>query len=340
VKTIDSLSDFSNKTVLVRGDLDVALDNSVITEAYRLEMITSTITYLLERGAKVVLCGHLGRPEGEPKQEFSLKPVADWFTENLKQPVPLIAQWYEQKDAVSAALETHNIVLLENLRFYPQEEENDAAFADALASLADMYVNEAFSATHRAHASIVGVAAKLPSYAGLRLAKEITELKTVRENPERPLVMIMGGGKADTKVPVVSAMAKYANHILLGGKLMFSKELEGIKGVRFPNDSVGIKDIGPKSVELFTDYINKAATIVWNGPMGVFEETEYATGTKDIAHAVLASHARKIIGGGDTIAAMNQFGLLEKLDFVSTGGGAMLEYLSDGTLVGLETLEK
>lgn len=339
MKTIDTLSDFSNKTVLVRGDLDVALDNGKIAAAYRLEMITPTIIYLLEHGAKVVLCGHLGRPEGEANPEFSLQPVADWFAENLKQPVPLIAQWYEQKDAVFAALEDHTIVLLENLRFYVEEENNDEVFANALASLADLYVNEAFSATHRAHASIVGVATKLPSYAGLRLAREIAELKTIRENPERPLVMIMGGGKADTKVPIVSGMAKYANHILLGGKLMFSKELEGIKGVRFPVDAVGIKDIGPKSVALFTDYINKAATIVWNGPMGVFEETEYATGTKEVALAVLASHARKIIGGGDTIAAMNQFGLLDQFDFVSTGGGAMLEYLSEGTLVGLEALK-
>lgn len=340
MKTIDFLSDFTNKTVLVRGDLDVALDNGTITEAYRLEMITPAITYLLTHGAKVVLCGHLGRPEGESNQDFTLGPVAEWFSEKLNQSVPLVEQWFEQPATVQSYFEHHSIIILENLRFYEEEKNNDETFAETLASFADMYVNEAFSATHRAHASIVGVAKFLPSYAGLRLTEEITELKTIRENPERPLVMIMGGGKADTKVPVVAGMAKYANHILLGGKLMFSTELEGVKGVRFPNDAIGIKDIGPKSVDLFTEYINKAATIVWNGPMGVFEEPEYANGTKDIAHAVLATNARKIIGGGDTIAAMNQFGLLEKFDFVSTGGGAMLEYLADGTLVGLEALGK
>lgn len=334
-----SLKEYSevNKTVLVRGDLDVEVEKDHVVEDFRLRMMLPTLKYLLKMNAKIVVCGHLGRPEGYDIT-YTLSPIVKWFSEFLGIAVGFSENWYTNPQEVRSLLTKDRVVVLQNLRFYAEEEENRAPFVRLLASFADVYVNEAFSASHRDHASIVGVPRLLPAYAGLRLSEEVKELKAIRENPARPLVMIMGGGKADTKVPIVSGMSTYADTILLGGKLMFAKELEGIKGVRFPVDAIGIEDIGPKSAELFETYIDKAATIVWNGPMGVYEKEEFSHGTRRIAEAVLNSGARTVIGGGDTIAAMNAFGLLKKFDFVSTGGGAMLEYLGEGTLPGLEAL--
>ncbi|MCA9397559.1 phosphoglycerate kinase, partial [candidate division WWE3 bacterium] len=246
-------ADVSDKTVLVRGDLDVAMEDGKVVEDYRLEALVPTINYLKDKHAKIVLIGHLGRPEGVDPA-FSLKPVIARVSELISEDIPFIENWLDDKEAVTNALRDTSIVALENLRFDQREKDNDKDFAQALASLVDVFVNESFATAHREQASTIAVTEFLPSYAGLRFQQEIEELSKVRENPYRPLVMVMGGGKAETKVPLVSGISSFADHILLGGKLMFATELEGVKGARFPVDSVRVDDIGPKSVELFGEY--------------------------------------------------------------------------------------
>ena len=335
MKTLSSL-DVSNKKVIVRGDLDVAMEDGQVTEDYRLEALVPTLNYLLEKDAAVVLIGHLGRPEGHD-EDFSLAPVIDRLSELLEREILFINNWLDDPQAVLDKIESETVVALENLRFDPRELENDDDFAQMLSQFGELFINDSFAA-HREQASTIAITKHMPSYAGLRFEQEIKELTKLRENPERPLVVLMGGGKADTKIPFVSEFGSFADHILLGGKLMYATELEGVKGVRFAVDAVRVDDIGPKSIELFKEYLEKANTIIWNGPVGRFEDEEYAAGTRAMAEIVAEQGAYKVIGGGDTIAALDEFGYLDKMDFVSTGGGAMLNFLADGTLPALEAL--
>jgi len=332
----------SGKRVILRADLDVPLKDGQIGEDYRLRALVPTLKYLLNQKARVLIIGHAGRPTsakasaGKPGMhvvpELSLKPVADYLGD-------LLGREVEFFDNYSLLSINYSLAMLENLRFWPGEEANDPDFAKKLASIGDLYVNDAFAASHRAHASIAGVPELLPAYAGLRLEEEVKELGGVLEKPSRPLVFVLGGAKTETKAPLVPAFAAVADAVLLGGRLMFMPELNKIPKVVFPVDDLDTFDIGEKSIHLFTDSIKNAQTVVWNGPMGRWEEERYVAGTRAIAAALAESPAKTIVGGGDTIAALSAFGLLEKMKYISMGGGAMLEFLAGEKLPGLVALD-
>lgn len=307
-------TEVSGKKVFLRGDLDAPIKNGQVADDFRLQKMLPTINYLIKNKAKVILAGHLDRPGGKIVEELKMDPLRQWFKDRA------------------------DVEILENLRFNSGEEKNDPEFAKELAALAEIYVNDCFSTSHRRHASIVGVPKHLPSFAGLHLVEETETLRKVRESAKRPLVFIIGGGKAETKIPLVKKISRLADKILLGGSLMFAKSLEEAPKVRFPVDAVRIDDIGPKTIEMFKNSLDDAGTVVWNGPLGVTEAEEFEVGTREIAQTLAKSPAYTVVGGGDTIAALNRFGLRDKMNFVSTGGGAMLEFLAEGTLPGLEVL--
>jgi len=337
-------ADVTGKKVLLRADLDGPVKREPrgggwdSLDEVGLKETLPTIKLLIEKGAKTILIGHLGRPKGKVVEKLRLDPVAEKLSEYL----PAI---HKVDDCVGPtvrktvdAMTDGDVLLLENLRFHPGEEENDLEFAQGLALLADIYVNDCFAASHREHASIVGIPKLLPSYAGLQLEEETLILRSIREKAERPFVFIVGGAKAETKAPLVKKLSKIADKILLGGKLMFENSLEKIPNVVFPVDAIGVEDIGPETVTMFTDEIKKAKTVVWNGPMGIVNTKEFEEGTKEIAKALAESSAYTIVGGSDTVAALTRFGLRDKISFVSTGGGAMLQFLAEGTLPSLEAL--
>ena len=329
--------DLAGKRVLVRVDFDVPLVEQEgervkewkVGDDTRIKNALPTIKYLLSVGAKIILLSHLGRPEGVAVPDLSLAPVV----EKLQELLPHIK--------VKFQIDDEEVVLLENLRFDPGEENNNPAFAQKLALLGDFYINDAFAASHREHASIVGLPKLLPHAAGLSLLKEIEVLSEILENPRRPMVVILGGTKED-KLEVMPGLLRFADYILMGGKLPKFMEtgnwkLETGKLVIGALNDEG-KDITLETVEKFGEMIDKSGTIVWAGPMGQYEEEEWSLGTKQIAQAVTESNAFKVIGGGDTEAALSKFGLVEKIDFVSSGGGAMLEFLANGDLPGLAAL--
>ncbi|MEX2053499.1 MAG: phosphoglycerate kinase, partial [Patescibacteria group bacterium] len=328
-------AEVSGKNVILRADLDVPLRQAQgkleVGEDYRLRALLPTLKYLLDQKARVLIIGHAGRPEGRPDPALSLKPLAGWFSKAVGEEVSFFEDW---------KLETGNwkLGLLENLRFWPGEEDDDPGFAKELSKLGDVYVNDAFAASHRSHASIVALPKLLPAFTGLRLEEEVRELGGVLENPARPLVFVLGGAKTETKMPLVPEFVKIADQVLLGGRLMFEEELKKITGVIFPSDDLDTFDIGPESRKKFAEIIAGAKTVVWNGPMGRWEEERYTAGTRAIAEALANSSARTIVGGGDTIAALSAFGLLEKMKYVSMGGGAMLEFLAGKSLPGLSAL--
>ena len=335
-------AEIAGKRVILRADLDVPLKDGKIGEDYRLKALLPTLKYLLENGARVLIIGHAGRPTtakasaDKPGMHFvlelSLKPVADYLGKLLGQEVSFL----ETIQPINKS--ANQLFLLENLRFWEGEDANDPDFAKQLADLGDLYVNDAFAASHRAHASIAGIPNYLPAYAGLRLEEEVKELGGVLENPARPLLFVLGGAKTETKAPLVPAFAAVADSVLLGGRLMFMPELEKIPKVVFPVDDLDTFDIGPGSVKKFTEIINDAKTVVWNGPLGKWEEERYAVGTRAIAEALANHPGKTVVGGGDTIAALSAFGLLEKMKYVSMGGGAMLEFLAGEKLPGLVAL--
>ena len=331
---INSLKDvqLNGKRVILRADLDVPLENGKVGEDYRLKALLPTLNYLIDNGARVLIIGHAGRPEGKADPALSLRPVASYFEELLGKPV----QFLETIQPINQS--ANQLLLLENLRFWPGEEANDLDFAKKLAELGDIYVNDAFAASHRAHASIAGISNYLPAYAGLRLEEEVKELGGVLENPARPLVFVLGGAKTETKAPLVSAFAEVADTVLLGGRLMFMPELKEIPKVVFPVDDLDTFDIGEKSIPLFTDSIKNAQTVVWNGPLGKWEDGRYVAGTRAVAEALANHPGKTVVGGGDTIAALSAFGLLEKMKYISMGGGAMLEFLAGQELPGLKAL--
>ena len=316
------LSDFNfyGKKVLVRGDFDVPLQGKEIVDDARIRECLPTVKYLLDSGAKkIILMGHLGRPEGKVVEDLRLAPVAERFR---------------------VLLGSKNILFLENLRFDKREEENDAEFAKELAELGDFYINEAFASSHRAHASIVGIPKHLPHCAGLHFASEVENLSKVLENPERPLVFVIGGAKPETKMAYVESFAATADAVLIGGTL--AREKDKVKEnpiLDFADLSKDGLDISENSIGHFIDFIEGAGTVVWNGPMGKYEIPEGAEGTRRIGEAVIKIRGFKVVGGGDTIAALKKFNLLDKIDYVSTGGGAMLEFLAKGTLPGIAALK-
>ena len=380
------------KKVLVRCDFNVPLDeNKNITDETRINAALPTIKYLLDNGAAVILCSHLGRPKGEFNMKYSLAPVAKCLSEKLGFEVKLA------KDVIGpdakklvAEVKPGEAILLENVRFQPEEEKNDPAFAKELASMADLYVSDAFGTVHRAHASTAGVAAYLPAVAGFLIGKELDFLGSAVENPKRPFVAILGGAKVKDKIGVITNLLEKVDTLIIGGGMAYTfqkamgKEIgkslldeeridlakdlmekakaKGVKlllpvdnvcGSDFSNDcniitvdaDQGIPadyegmDIGPKSVKLFSDAIKEAKTVVWNGPMGVFEFPNFAKGTLAIATAMAESDAITIIGGGDSAAAVTQMGLADRMSHISTGGGASLEFLEGKTLPGVACLE-
>lgn len=385
MKSIREAEDLKGKRVLVRVDFNVPLgDDGIVdeNEAWRITASLPTIKYLLENEAKVILMSHLGRPEGQVVEDMRLGPVQDRLSEMLELSVIKTSDCVgvAAEEAV-AEMQNGEIVLLENLRFHPEEEKNDAGFAAQLAKLGDIYVNEAFSASHRAHASVEAITKLLPSYAGLGLEKEISALSAVIDNPKRPATIIMGGLKAETKLPVINFLLDKLDNILVGGVIAnFLLEANGIdigKSVKddldisevkkidinnpkihIPNDVVTdnpekrevgigseevgdfrILDIGEKTLEEYKKIIKESGVVIWNGTVGLFEDEAYARGTREIAQAMAESQAETIIGGGDTILALTNFGYIDQMDHISTGGGAMLEFLSGEKLPGIEALD-
>lgn len=335
--------EFNGKKILVRADLDVPIINGQIEDDSRLKACLDTLDLILAKNGTVIVIGHLGRPNGVD-QRYSFQPVADWFVNHysstaIREKIGEFDGW-KIKD---------NLFLLENLRFYDGEKKNDPVFSKKLANLADVYVNDAFGNSHRAHASMVGVATLLPHLAGIYLKKEINALSKVLENPKRPLVAIIGGAKIETKLPMVKKMNSLADTILVGGliaeelrSLLQSnpQELEGGKAeIMIADLTADGKDITPESTEKFIDKIKGDETVVWNGSLG-YVEGGFEKGTKEVAKAIVDSDAFSVVGGGDTVGYLKKLGILEKFSFVSTGGGAMLEFLSGEKLPGIEVLKK
>ena len=383
--------DVRGKKVLLRCDFNVPQDKETgaITSDKRIVAALPTIRYLLENGAAVIACSHLGKPKGEWKEKLTLAPVAKRLSELLGQEVIFAKDIVgDDAKAKAAALRGGEIMLLENLRFDAREEKNDPAFARELADMAELYVSDAFGTVHRAHASTAGVAAYLPAVSGLLVAKELEVMGKALGDPARPFVAVLGGAKVSDKIGVIRNLLDKADTILIGGgmaytfakaqggeigtslleadKLDYAREMleqAKRKGVRFllPVDTVCAKefsadaepvvveagkipaemmgmDIGPKTVELFCDATRGAGTIVWNGPMGVFEFPAFAAGTKAMAKALAESGAVTIIGGGDSAAAAEQLGFADRITHISTGGGASLEFLEGKELPGVACL--
>ncbi|MFL7894367.1 MAG: phosphoglycerate kinase [Anaerolineales bacterium] len=385
-KTIQDI-DVSNKKVLVRVDFNVPIKDGAVGDATRIQAALPTINYLLDHGAGVILCSHLGRPKGEPDPQFSLKPVADYLSNVLGQKVVFVSDCIgPQAEEAASQLKPGGVILLENTRFHEGEKKNDPQMAKQLAVLADVYVNDAFGSAHRAHASTEGVAHYLPAVAGFLMEKEIRYLGQAIADPTRPFLAILGGAKISDKIGVIENLLENADQVLIGGgmantffkaqgypvgdSLVEDEALDTArslldrsdKRLRLPVDvvigdqfsadaelsimSMGpipegwrILDIGPETVKGYGKTISEAGTIVWNGPMGVFEFPRLATGTFGIAAAVAESKATSIIGGGDSVAAVNQAGLADQITHISTGGGASLEMLEGKTLPGLAALE-
>jgi phosphoglycerate kinase len=391
-KTVRDI-DPRHKRVLVRVDFNVPLKDGaagarVVADDTRIRAALPTIRYLAGRGGEVVLCSHLGRPKGGPDPKYSLKPAAERLAELLGQPVPLIADCVGAvAEHAAAAMLPGQVILLENLRFHPEEEKNDPSFAQKLAVLADLYVNDAFGSAHRAHASTEGVAHYLPAVAGFLMEKEIEYLGQAIDNPKHPFVAILGGAKISDKIGVIENLLTKADRVLIGGGMantflkaqgtavgdslvedgsldqarqLLAKAgskivlpVDVVLGDKFEagaqartataNQAVPagwrILDIGPRTVAAFGQALNGAALVVWNGPMGVFEFPAFAAGTNAVARLVADCGATSIIGGGESVSAVEQAGLADKMSHISTGGGASLEMLEGKVLPGVAALQ-
>ena len=382
--------DVKGKKVLLRCDFNGPQNKETgeITSDKRIVAAIPTIKYLLENGAAVISCSHLGKPKGEWKTKLTLAPVAKRLSQLLGQEVIFASDIIgEDAQAKAAALQPGQIMLLENLRFDIREEKNGADFAKALADMADIFVSDAFGTVHRAHASTAGVAAYLPAYSGLLVNKELSIMGKALDDPKRPFVAVLGGAKVSDKINVINNLLEKADTIIIGGGMAYTfKKAQGYeigtslleadridyakemiekaaaKGVKFllpvdnlcaaefsaeaepvlvegniPENLMGM-DIGPKTVELFAEAVKGAGTIVWNGPMGVFEFDKFAGGTKAMAKALAESGAVTIVGGGDSAAAVEKLGFADKITHISTGGGASLEFLEGKELPGVACL--
>ena len=389
-KTVEDVN-VKGKRVLVRVDFNVPLQDGKVADDKRITAALPTVKYLLEHGAKVILCSHLGRPKGERKMEFSLAPVA----ERLKELLPGVRISFapdcigKETEKMAGELREGEILLLENLRFHKEEEKNDPDFAKKLASLADIYVSDAFGTVHRAHASTAGVAQYLPAVAGFLIGKELSVMGGALENPVRPFVAILGGAKVADKIGVITNLLNKCDTLIIGGgmaytffkalgynignslldadsielakKLMLDADAKGVKMLlpvdtvvarefkadaeymtvdsdRIPDGYMGM-DIGEKTAKLFGEEIRKAGTVVWNGPMGVFEFDAFAKGTAAVAEACAECKGTTIIGGGDSASAVKKLGYADKMTHISTGGGASLEYLEGKELPGIAVIQ-
>lgn len=385
-KTVRDIA-VKGKRVLVRVDFNVPLENGEVADDTRIRAVLPTIQYLLEHGSAVILMSHLGRPEGQIQDDLTLDPVGRRLSELLGQEVRKVDDCVgPEVERATKSLQPGQVLLLENLRFHPEEEENDQGFARQLASLADVYVNDAFGAAHRAHASTTGVTKYLPSLAGFLMERELQMLGEALANPTRPFVAVLGGAKVSGKIGVIRSLLSKVDLLLVGGgmantflkaqglevgkslvdddSLAVAREMLEQAGKRLllPVDVVVadafaadahsravsteavppgwlILDIGPRTVSLFEKKLNTAGTVVWNGPMGVFEFPRFAAGTRALAESLARSQATTIVGGGDSAAAVRQAGLEDKMTFVSTGGGASLMFLEGKSLPGVEALD-
>ncbi len=322
MKTLKEAPINKGTKVPVRCDIDVPIENGVLGEVFRLESALPTLKYVIEKGGFPIIAGHIGKPKGVYDSTLSTKNLLPYFNQHLGE---------------------GSFELLENLRFDPGEEENSDDFSKYLASKAELYVNDSFATCHRKHASIVGITRFLPSYAGITQEKEITNLTKVMEDPKRPLVVIIGGAKLESKMPVIEKFQQIADYIILSSLLSanWSKEITH-NMILADNKDLESKDIDDKTRQKFSKIIENAGTILWAGPLGMYEDNRFIVGTREIALKITQVTSNKgvfsVLGGGDTIAAMNKIGLLDKFSFVSTGGGAMLEFLAEGTLPGIKAL--
>jgi phosphoglycerate kinase len=327
-----------NKKVLLRIDLDVPLDdNNNVEDVTRLTSVLPTLNLLKDSASQIIIIGHLGRPEGQFNEKFSLKPVCKKLSELLSQSIEFIPYTLDSTPLNSSS----HFVMLDNMRFNPGEETNDSNLAKQLASLADIFVFDAFAVSHRAAASTVGVTDLMPSYAGLRVTEEVKQLSEILENPSHPLLVIVGGAKIETKLPVITNLQTKADSIFVGGKLpheIKEKSITFPPNVQVATMNASGKDIDENAKEIVKGLISNAKMIVWNGPVGLFEDPLNQDGTLVIAENLALSNAKKIIGGGETIQASTKFGIIDNIDFVSVGGGAMLEFLSGKQLPGLKNI--
>ena len=381
-------ADVRGKRVLCRVDFNVPLDGDTITDDTRIRSVLPTIEWLTEHGAKVILCCHAGRPKGKVVESMRLKPAADRLAELLGKPVTMVPEIVgDVPKAAIAEMADGDVLLLENLRFDPREEKNDPALAQELADLADIYVNDAFGAAHRAHASTAGVANYLPAYLGLLMQKEVDSLGKLLDHPERPFAAIIGGAKVSDKIAVLENLVSKVDHLLIGGgmantfllaqgkevgkSLVEADKVDLAKAImenaknsgvtlHLPTDAVvasdidaeagqnvsvtaipadqSIFDIGSETAKAYADVIAGMKTVLWNGPLGVAENPAFANGTRAVAEAVANAIGFTVIGGGDSVAAVEQLGFADKIDHISTGGGASLELLEGKELPGIAAI--
>jgi len=337
--------DFKNKRVLLRTDYNVPLESGQILDDFRIRESLPTIEHILKQDkSKILIISHLGRPEGKIDPQYSLEPIAKKLGELLKKEIIFIKDILSKEgDEMIQSLESGQIALAQNLRFYPQEEAGDEKFAIDICHHFGVFVNDAFSATHRAHASISLVPRFKPSCAGLLMQKEIEELSKALKPSRRPSIAVIGGAKIETKMPVIENMARTYDAVLVGGRIAVEAQEQKLKfseNVVLPEDYVDeTLDIGPKTAKKYEMAISSASFLVWNGPMGKFEDEKYAAGSRAVLDALSGSGAWKIAGGGETLELIHKYNRASKFDFLSSGGGAMLEFLSGTKLPGIEALE-
>ncbi|MEI6327087.1 MAG: phosphoglycerate kinase [Candidatus Roizmanbacteria bacterium] len=352
IKYVDEV-DLHNKRILMRADFNVSLnENHSIANDERIRQAIPTIKHLLSGGNKLILCSHLGQPKGY-EAASSLTNIAVRLQKFIDMPVTFYG--YDQNKSSSENIDVWSkdiatldgsIALIDNLRFFSGEKENDQDFSKKLASMADVYVGDAFGVAHRSDASVVGVPALLPHYGGLLMKKEINMIGRLIENPAHPFIAIIGGAKVDTKLGLITKLSKIADYVLVGGKLALESGLPDLPTIIKPVDYIrgddGVAyDIGPETVKKYTSIISTAKTILWNGPMGKNEDSRYAKGTDGVYEAIITNRGTvSVIGGGDTITAIANEQHLEQITHISTGGGAMLEFIEKGTLPGIEALSK
>lgn len=387
-KTIQDV-DVKGQKVFCRVDFNVPMQDGEVTDDTRIRAALPTIQHLTEQGAKVILASHLGRPKGEAVDELRLDPVAKRLSDLLGQTVTKTDEAYgSEVDKAISEMENSDVLLLENVRFYPGEEKNDAELAKQFANLADLYVNDAFGAAHRAHASTEGIAHHLPAVAGFLMEKELRVLGNALKDPERPFTAIIGGAKVKDKIGVIDHLIEKVDNLIIGGGLAYTfvkaqgyeigkslleedkidlakqyMEKAKEKGVNFymPQDVIvgddfsndantqvvnidsipadwEAMDIGPKTIELYSDIVKNSKLVIWNGPMGVFELETFANGTKGVAEALGQTEGYSVIGGGDSAAAVEKFGYADQMDHISTGGGASLEFMEGKDLPGVVAL--
>lgn len=344
LQRIQDAGELEGKKILLRVDFNVPIENDEIKESFKIRAVRDTLKYLINKDVKIALASHFGRPDGKVNPALSLKQLEKPVSLILEEKIKFFPDSVGSK--ISKALDQlryGEVLLLENVRFYSEEEQNDLLFSKNMAKNFDIFVNDAFSVCHRDQASVTGVAKNLPSYAGFWLQKEIENLDKIKANPLHPAVAIIGGAKIETKLPIINNFEKEYDYVLVGGKIAaqaIEQKIQFSPKVVLPEDFIdGGMDIGPKALEKYKSLIAIAKTIVWNGPVGKFETKPYDIGTKGILQAILDSRAFTLVGGGESVQVLEENGAMDKISFVSTGGGAMLEYLAGKPMPGIEVLK-